>query len=140
MDNTIDKAKAYLQTILAGEEKSTFTRDELCKLIIQAYSDGYDEGAYDFGDKVTSNPFFDYFPNPLTSIQADKLARQFQDISKICDNSTTKNEIMEMLLADIRLLQEERLPSNLSDMVEYWGDKLIQIRLKNNTNGQQSNS
>ena len=131
MDSAIDKAKAYLQTTLAGDDRNTFTRDEVCKLIVQAYSDGYDEGAYDFSDKVTTNPFLDHFPNPLTSIQANKLAKQFQELSKICDNSAAASRLTEMLLADMDLL-----PSNLSDMVEYWGDKLIRLRLKDNTNEQ----
>lgn len=133
MDSAIDKAKAYSQTILAGDDRCTFARDEICEIIIKAYSDGYDEGAYDFSDKITTpNPFCDHFPNPLTSIQAEKLAKQFQDISNICDTNTGASELMEMLLKDMDLPQAQRLPADLSEMVEYWGDKLKFLRLKKN--------
>lgn len=131
MDSAIDKAKAYLQTVLAGDERSTFTREEICEIIIKAYSDGYDEGAYDFSDKITTpNPFCDYFPNPLISIQTDKLAKQFQEISKMCDNGITASELANMLLADMDLHNSQILPPDLSGMVEYWGDKLKLLRLK----------
>ncbi len=134
------KAEEYLRTILADNDKASFTREDVCQLLKAAWSDGYDEGAYDFSDKVSTSrlPFCDYLPNPLTSIQAERLAKQFQAISKICDNNEAASELAEMLLQDLEASSEQIIPTNLASMVECWGDKLKRLRIK--TDERQSNS
>lgn len=139
-----EKREAYVRTVFAGNDGDVFTRSDLRAYIEEAWSAGYDEGARDFGDTVTNYPFpLSVWPTPLSRFQADKLAKEFESLNKICRDSRCRDELMKMLLEDTEKQTEALIPHDLTGSVEYFGDKLKLLRLKSNerTDGkQQSNS
>lgn len=139
-----EKREAYVRTVFAGNDGDVFTRSDLRTYIEEAWSAGYDEGARDFGDTVTNYPFpLSVWPTPLSRFQADKLAKEFESLNKICRDSRCWDELMKMLLEDTEKQTGALIPHDLTGSVEYFGDKLKLLRLKSNerTDGkQQSNS
>lgn len=128
-----EKRETYVRTVFAGNDGDVFTRSDLRAYIEEAWSTGYNEGARDFGDTITNYPFpLIVWPTHLSRFQADKLAKEFEALNEICKDSGCRDELIKMLLENAEKQAEAFMSHDLTDSVEYFGDKLKLLKLKSN--------
>lgn len=122
MEMEVQKKEEVINTLLDRIDGDVFTREQVRDMLSEALDLGYQEGAYDFGDKVSSCQI----PTlaPIQQWQVDKLASQLEEINKICDNNKSRDKLMEILFNDV----DKIASSSLSNLTVFWNDKLKKLK------------
>lgn len=116
------KKDEVINTLLDRIDGEVFTREQVRDMLSEALDLGYQEGAYDFGDKESSCNI----PTiaPIQQWQVEELATRLEEINKICDDDKFRDKLMEMLLNDV----DKIATSSLSNLTAYWNDKLKKLK------------
>lgn len=118
MEMEVQKKEEVINTLLDRIDGDVFTREQVRDMLSEALDLGYQEGAYDFGDKVSSCQI----PTlaPIQQWQVDELTFQLEKINKICDNDKSREKLMEILFNDA----DKIVSSTLSSLTAFWNEKL----------------